>query len=73
VRSWGKDTVALHQQFFDYWLKGVDNGIMDQPPVRLEVRQPGGGWKTRFEYEWPLARTSTSAITSTPSILKGMA
>src|SRR5258708_1259232 len=36
VRSWGKDTVALHQQFFDYWLKGVDNGIMDEPSVRLE-------------------------------------
>jgi predicted acyl esterase len=49
--------VALHQQFFDYWLKDVDNGIMDQPPVRLEVRLPGGGWKTRFENEWPLART----------------
>jgi predicted acyl esterase len=57
VRSWDKDTVALHQQFFDYWLKGEDNGIMDEPPVRLEVRQPGGGWKTSFESEWPLART----------------
>ena len=30
---------------------------MDQPPVTLDVRLPNGGWATRFENEWPLART----------------
>ncbi|HEY9445876.1 MAG TPA: CocE/NonD family hydrolase [Burkholderiales bacterium] len=46
-------------RWFDYWLKGIDTGIMDDPPVKLEIRT-GGGTKPyafRYEYEWPLART----------------
>lgn len=63
ARAFEKETLALHVKFFDYWLKGVKNGIMDEPPVRLDLRlprgpdNPNGGWRTRFEHEWPLART----------------
>lgn len=38
----------------EYWLKGVDNGIMDEPPIKLFVQ---GVNKWRFEREWPLKRT----------------
>ena len=47
-------------RWFDYWLKGIDTGIMDEPPVKLLIRTGGGGmndYKFRFENEWPLART----------------
>jgi putative CocE/NonD family hydrolase len=47
-------------RFFDYWLKGKDTGIMDEPPVKLMIRTGGGNASTydfRFENEWPLART----------------
>ena len=46
-------------RFFDYWLKGIDTGIMDEPPVKLLIRTGGGGpYKTwRQENEWPLKRT----------------
>ncbi len=47
-------------RWFDYWLKGIDTGIMDEPPVKLLIRTGGGGindYKFRFEHEWPLART----------------
>lgn len=44
-------------RFFDYWLKGVDNGVMDEPPVKLAIREGGGGFHWRHEHEWPLART----------------
>jgi uncharacterized protein len=44
-------------RFFDHWLKGVDNGVMDEPPVKLAIRQGGGAVQWRFENEWPLART----------------
>ena len=27
------------RRFFDYWLKGIDNGVMDEPPVKLAIRQ----------------------------------
>ena len=43
----------LQLRWFDYWLKEIDNGLMDEPPVRLYVM--GDGW--RDEQEWPLART----------------
>jgi predicted acyl esterase len=46
-------------RFFDYWLKGVQNGIMDEPPIKLEIRTGGSKkpYAFRFENEWPLART----------------
>ena len=46
-------------RWFDYWLKGIDTGIMDEPPVKLEIRTGGSTrpYKFRFENEWPLERT----------------
>ena len=29
-------------RFFDHWLKGIDTGIMDEPPVKLMIRTGGG-------------------------------
>jgi len=46
-------------RWFDYWLKGIDTGIMDEPPVKLEIRTGGSKkpYPFRFENEWPIART----------------
>jgi len=41
-------------RWFDYWLKGIDNGIMKEPPVRIFV-MGANSWTD--ENEWPLART----------------
>lgn len=41
------------RRFFDYYLKGVDNGFADEPPVLIYV-QNGEGF--RQEQEWPLER-----------------
>ena len=41
-------------RWFDYWIKGLDTGIADEPPLKLFVN---GVNKWRFEDEWPLART----------------
>jgi hypothetical protein len=42
------------QQFFDYWLKGVDNSFPKTPRVKIFVI---GDNEWRYENEWPLART----------------
>ncbi len=55
--SYKSSTIAEHMAFFDHWLKGVDNGIMDGPPVRLQIRTGNGGHYVSEESEWPLART----------------
>ena len=44
-------------RFFDYWLKGIDNGVMDEPPVKLAIRKGDDVLEWRHENEWPLART----------------
>ncbi len=41
-------------RYHDYWLKGIDNGMVDEPPVKLFVM---GINKWRYENEWPLKRT----------------
>jgi putative CocE/NonD family hydrolase len=48
------DVDGEHLRFFDYWLKGIDSGIADEPPVRIFVM---GESIWRHEQEWPLART----------------
>ena len=48
------DYSAALLQFFDYWLKGIDDGYSKQPPVNIFVM---GDNEWRFENEWPLART----------------
>jgi predicted acyl esterase len=47
----------LQKRFFDHFLKGVDNGWEQTPPVTLNVRHPGEKFVRRSEQEWPLART----------------
>ncbi len=41
-------------RWFDYWLKGVDNGVASEPPVKIFVM---GRNQWRLEKEYPLART----------------
>ncbi|MBI4295803.1 MAG: CocE/NonD family hydrolase [Chloroflexi bacterium] len=41
-------------RWFDYWLKGIDTGIMKEPPIKMFI--PGAN-KWRYEQEWPLTRT----------------
>ncbi len=57
MKGYSAETVEDHAAFFDHWLKGADNGIMDRPPVRLEIRTGRGASYVLQEHEWPIART----------------
>lgn len=48
------DLTQEELRWFDYWLKGIDNGIAAEAPLRLFIM---GVNEWRDEYEWPLART----------------
>jgi predicted acyl esterase len=48
---------GLQKRFFDHYLKGIDNGFLHEPRVRLQLRHPGDRFEERLEHEWPLART----------------
>ena len=57
-------------KWFDYWLKGLDTGVMDEPPVTLFVREYSkpatiliedqGAF--RCENEWPIARAQNTSM-----------
>ena len=51
-------------RWFDHWLKGIDTGIMDEPPVKLQIRTGGDKkpYAFRFESEWPIARTQWTKL-----------
>jgi hypothetical protein len=44
----------IQLRWFDYWLKGIENGMMQEPPIQIFV-MGDNLWRT--EKEWPLART----------------
>lgn len=49
--------VALQKKFFDFYLRGVDNGWeIQQPKVQLQIRHVDR-FELRHENEWPIART----------------
>lgn len=52
-------------RWFDYWLKGINNGIMDEPPVKYYVmgdvtdpKAPGNEWRTAAAWPPPSKLTS---------------
>ncbi|HXN84622.1 MAG TPA: CocE/NonD family hydrolase, partial [Candidatus Binataceae bacterium] len=45
---------AIQLRWFDQQLKGIDTGMLEEPPVRIFVM---GENRWRDESEWPLART----------------
>ena len=47
----------IHLRWFDYWLNGVNNGILDEAPVQIFVM---GDNVWREEQEWPLARAQNT-------------
>ncbi|MBL8293469.1 MAG: CocE/NonD family hydrolase [Bryobacterales bacterium] len=48
------DAHALELRWFDYWLKGVQNGLDQEPPVKVFVM---GRNQWRAEWQYPLANT----------------
>ncbi len=60
-RKWetyfGDEAKAAQKRFFDHFLREVDNGMMDVPRVRLEVRRSVDAFDVREETRWPVTGT----------------
>jgi predicted acyl esterase len=56
--SYTGKTTDEHIRYFDYWLKGIANGVMDEPPVRVQLRTGNAAHVVMHEHEWPIARTT---------------
>lgn len=50
---------AIQLRWFDHFLKGANNGVLEEAPIRLFVM---GDNRWRDEHEWPLARTQYTKV-----------
>ena len=40
-------------RWFDYWLKGIDNGVLDEAPIHYAVMNDPGEWRWVSAEAWP--------------------
>jgi uncharacterized protein len=66
-------TVSDHRRWFDHWLKGIDNGVAEEPPVRIQLRTGNGGYRLIEDQTWPIAGTEYRRwyLDATPSEWQG--
>ena len=59
VHHWmyGKHILGRHKAFFDYWLKGQQNGFMDKDPIHMMIRSGNGAYYWQDATEWPVPDT----------------
>ena len=48
------DFGAEAHRWFDYWLKGIDNGIMDEPPIHYFLQGVDKGQSWQATQRWPV-------------------
>lgn len=56
----GLDLVIERLRFFDYWLKGIDNGIMEEPPIYYYTVGAPKGTEWRSASQWPPANEKST-------------
>lgn len=54
---YGPEIIKSFRDFFDHWLKGIDNDIMNSPAVSMQIRTGSGGFYWRHESDWPVPGT----------------
>jgi putative CocE/NonD family hydrolase len=50
----GLDYAAEHLRWYDYWLKGIKNGVMDEEPIHYWTIGAPAGQEWRAASQWPL-------------------
>lgn len=67
---------TLQVRWFDYWLKGIENGVAEEPAVRLFEMGTGawrefGQWPAQERSDWYLGSKGRAAIDPEDGILHG--
>ncbi len=60
----GFDIVTEELRFFDYWLKGVKNGVMEEPRVTYYTYNAPEGKTWRRASTWPLPNEDAGPVLS---------
>lgn len=57
IEFYNEDSRALQKQFLDYWLKGIDTGLLRQPKVKFALPEGSKDYTWRYANEYPLKST----------------
>jgi putative CocE/NonD family hydrolase len=60
--SEGFSMTAEALRFFDYWVKGIDNGIMKEPRIHYTTVNAPAGSEWRTAEQWPLRPATKTAL-----------
>ena len=55
VERHGLDDAAEHLRWYDHWLEGIDNGVMEEDPIHYWTLDAPEGEEWRSTSTWPLA------------------
>lgn len=58
----GIDMPAEYLRWFDHWLKGIDNRVLDEPAIHYWTLNAPAGEEWRATGEWPLPRERRTAL-----------
>ena len=61
-QSHGLDRGTEMLRWFDYWLKGIDNGIMKEPPILYYVMGAPADKALRQANQWPIPAGQTDTV-----------
>lgn len=57
------DLLAVEQlRWFDHWLKGINNGVMDEPSINYALIESGDVSKWYNTDDWPLSKSDKTAF-----------
>jgi uncharacterized protein len=65
----GFDIVIEERRFFDYWLKGIQNGVMSEPKVYYYTYNASRGSEWRSATDWPLPNEKRTSYYLGPKAL----
>ena len=65
----GFDNQIEHLRWYDYWLKGIDNGIMREPPIHYGTfnAHPDSVWRSAWRWPLPNERRTRFYLGSGPT------
>ena len=59
--DWNELLAVEQLRWFDHWLKGIDNGIMDEPAINYAVIESGDVSKWYSTDDWPLSNAKNTS------------
>lgn len=68
MKEWKFDVLAEYLRWFDYWLKGIDNGIMEEPPITFYTLGDYEDQAWRQADTWPLPQSKNQKFYFQPNI-----